>query len=172
MEMGKPFSQSLMEVKEVAGFCYHYSKNQEPIFAHQVNSNAQKKTLIRYKPLGIIYFISSFNVPFIGSLKVLPNLLLGNTMLARNPDSTPLLGLAVEEMVNEVGFDSGEYQNVFTNHEQLDLILSKNSVCGVRFAGSSSVGALVASKAGQYLKRSHLRLGGNDPFVVLKDANL
>ncbi len=44
----------------------------------------------------------------------------------------------------EAGFDSGEYQNVFSNHEQLDNILSHKSVCGVSFTGSSRAGSLIA----------------------------
>lgn len=173
MEMGKPFAQSLGEVKKVVAFCNYYSKNQEPIFPHQVKSNAKKKTLIKYKPLGVIHFIVPFNFPFFLNFKGgLPNLLLGNTMLTRNSDSNPLLGLAIEELMNDAGYDSGEYQNVFTSHEQLDYILSHNSVGGVSFTGSSRAGAIIASKAGQHLKKSVMELGGNDPFVVLKDANL
>jgi succinate-semialdehyde dehydrogenase/glutarate-semialdehyde dehydrogenase len=70
------------------------------------------------------------------------------------------------------GFDSGEYQNVFTSHEQMDQILSHDSVGGVSFTGSSRAGSFIASKAGQHLKKSVMELGGNDPFVVLIDADV
>jgi acyl-CoA reductase-like NAD-dependent aldehyde dehydrogenase len=44
------------------------------------------------------------------------------------------------------GFDSGEYQNVFTSHEQMDQILSHDSVGGVSFTGSSRAGPLLQVK--------------------------
>lgn len=40
------------------------------------------------------------------------------------------------------------------------------------FTGSTSAGAKISAKAGQHLKKSVMELGGNDPFVVLKDADL
>ena len=72
----------------------------------------------------------------------------------------------------EAGFSNGEYQDVFTNHEQLDMILKDPSVGGVSFTGSSKAGAMIAAKAGHYLKRSVMELGGNDPFVVLEDGDI
>ena len=50
--------------------------------------------------------------------------------------------------------------------------MSHKSVGGVSFTGSSRAGSLIASTAGKYLKRSVMELGGNDPFVVLFDANI
>jgi succinate-semialdehyde dehydrogenase/glutarate-semialdehyde dehydrogenase len=42
----------------------------------------------------------------------------------------------------------------------------------VSFTGSTAAGSKISAKAGQYLKKSVMELGGNDPFVVLKDADL
>ena len=72
----------------------------------------------------------------------------------------------------EAGFNNGEYQNVYTDHNQIDQILQHSSVQGVSFTGSSRTGALICEKAGKYLKRAVMELGGNDPFVVLEDADL
>lgn len=153
--MGKPITQSLGEVRKTISFCKHYSENYQPLFPTSVKSDAKKKTLIKYNPLGIIYYIVPFNFPFYLMFKGgLPNLLIGNTLLTRNADSCPALGEFTEKLMCEAGFDSGEYQNVFTSHDQIDTILSHNSVGGVSFTGSSRAGSFIASKAGQYLKKS------------------
>lgn len=102
----------------------------------------------------------------------LPNLLIGNTLLTRNADSCPALGEFTEKLMWEAGFDSGEYVNALTGHDQIDTILSHNSVGGVSFTGSSRAGSFIAAKAGQYLKKSVMELGGNDAFVVLIDADV
>jgi succinate-semialdehyde dehydrogenase/glutarate-semialdehyde dehydrogenase len=73
-----------------------------------VKADAKVKTLIKYLPMGIVYGIVPFNFPFYLVLKSgLPNLLLGNSLLSRSSDSTPLLGNKVEEIFKESGFSSG-----------------------------------------------------------------
>ena len=96
-EMGKPILQSYKEVEKVISFCNYYSENYEKLYPVNIKSNAKKKTLIRYEPLGTIYNMVPFNFPFFLNFKGgLPNLLLGNCLLVRNPDSTPMLGQAIE----------------------------------------------------------------------------
>lgn len=91
--MGKPIKQSTGEVDKTINFCKYYSKNTHDILPTQVKSDAKVKTLIKYLPMGVVYFIMPFNFPFFLSFKGgLPNLLLGNTILARSADSTPILG--------------------------------------------------------------------------------
>lgn len=107
-EMGKPISQSQMEVDKVVSFCRHYSTHFNDILPTQIKTDAKVKTLIKYFPIGTLYFIVPFNFPFFLAFKgLLPNLLLGNVCLARNSDCNPLLGQFIEELMNEAGFDSG-----------------------------------------------------------------
>lgn len=74
--------------------------------------------------------------------------------------------------MRKAGFDHGEYQCIHASYDMLDKILEHKSVAGVSFTGSTSAGAKISAKAGQHLKKSVMQLGGNDPFVVLKDADL
>lgn len=80
--------------------------------------------------------------------------------------------MALEELFQEAGFDSGEFQNVFSAPNQLEEILSNKYVQGVSFTGSSKAGSIIGSIASKYLKRSVLELGGSDPFCVMREANI
>jgi succinate-semialdehyde dehydrogenase/glutarate-semialdehyde dehydrogenase len=74
--------------------------------------------------------------------------------------------------MKQAGYDSGEFQNVFTSRDQLEYVLKNPHIIGVSFTGSSKAGADISAAAGKYLKKSVMELGGNDPFVVLADADL
>lgn len=172
-EMGKPITDAENEVKKAISFCDYYSQNYKPLQPEVVKTEAKKHCLIKYFPVGTIYNLVPFNFPFYLNFKGgLPSLLIGNTLMARNADSCPNVGRITEEIMAKAGFNNGEYQNVFTSYDQLDQIFQHPNVQGVCFTGSSRGGALIAEKAGKYLKKSVLELGGNDPFVVLEDADL
>lgn len=144
-EMGKPITQSLMEVDKSISFCNHYSKHFNDVVPTQIKTDAKVKTLIKYLPIGPIYVIVPFNFPFYLNFKAgLPNLLLGNVLITRNADSLPQLGKLIEDVMIEAGLDSGEYQNVYSSPEQLDEILAHPEVAGVNFTGSSRTGAIIA----------------------------
>ena len=69
---------------------------------------AKKHTLIKYLPIGTIYYLVPFNFPFFLTFKGgLANLLIGNTLLARNADSCPNVGRLIEEVMVEAGFNNG-----------------------------------------------------------------
>ena len=143
--MGKPLKQSLGEVDKTISFCKYYSKNIHDILPTQVKSDAKVKTLVKYLTLGVVYTIIPFNFPFYLAFKGgLPNLLLGNVILCRAADSTPLLGQRIESLMNKAGYDSGEYQNVYTSRDQLDHVLKNPHIVGVSFTGSTKAGAAIS----------------------------
>ena len=143
--MGKPITDAQGEVNKSIRFCKYYSENYGPILPQQVKTEAKKHTLIKYFPIGTIYYIVPFNFPFNLNFKGgLPSLLLGNVLLARNSDSCPNVGRLVEEIMIKAGLNNGEYQNVYTNYDQIDQIFQHPTVQGASFTGSSKGGALIA----------------------------
>jgi succinate-semialdehyde dehydrogenase/glutarate-semialdehyde dehydrogenase len=62
-------------------------------------------------------------------------------------------------------------QTLYSSTEQLDRIMANPLVAGVGFTGSTRAGSTIASCAGKHLKKSVMELGGNDPFIVLEDAD-
>lgn len=172
-ETGKPISESLMEVAKCRGHCQYYAKNRESMLSLHMVATEAKRSYVTYEPLGGVYVLVPFNFPLWLAFKpTISYLLAGNSVLLRSSDSTPLMGEALEELFNAAGFDSYEYQNVFSSPSQLEPIVSHQSVHGVSFCGSSRAGSVIASICGKYLKKAVLELGGCDPFLVLPDADI
>ena len=128
---------------------------------------------IIHQPLGPILSIVPWNFPFWIPFKaIIPPLVLGNSIIMKHSPSTPLSALALEEAFTEAGFGKGEYQNAFVTEAQCKSIIADRRVRAVKFTGSTRGGRAVAIECAKNVKKSCLELGGNDPFVVLKDANL
>ena len=74
--------------------------------------------------------------------------------------------------MSEAGFGEGDYQNLFATEEQCAGILADRRVRACKFTGSTAGGKNVAVLCAQNMKKGCFELGGSDPFVVLKDADL
>jgi succinate-semialdehyde dehydrogenase/glutarate-semialdehyde dehydrogenase len=96
--MGKPITAARGEVKSVIDYYRYFAKHlPEYLNPTPLKTQAKKKTIIKYEPLGVIYYIIPFNFPFWLSFKALTGpLLLGNAVLVRPGDSTPMVGEAIQ----------------------------------------------------------------------------
>src|SRR5699024_12677588 len=65
----------------------------------------------------------------------------------------------------------GGFKNIFANYDQVNSIIEDKRVSGVCLTGSERGGSAIAEQAGKALKKSTLELGGNDPFIILDDAD-
>ena len=70
------------------------------------------------------------------------------------------------------GFNSGEFLNIFIEQDQCERVIGDRRVAGLTLTGSSAAGCALSSLAGKYIKKSVMELGGSDPFIVLKDADI
>jgi aldehyde dehydrogenase (NAD+) len=130
------------------------------------------------QPVGVVAGISPWNVPLILSLRAftLP-LAYGNTTVLKPSAETPVSGgLVIAEIFEEAGFPKGVF-NVVTNapgssQEVGDEFIENPRVKRISFTGSTETGRQLAEKAGKHLKRVALELGGNDPLIILKDADI
>jgi len=130
------------------------------------------------QPVGVVAGISPWNVPLILSLRAftLP-LAYGNTTVLKPSAEAPLSGgLVIAEIFEEAGFPKGVF-NVVTNAPGLsgevgEEFVENPKVRRISFTGSTEVGRQLAEKAGRQLKRIALELGGNDPLIILKDADI
>jgi acyl-CoA reductase-like NAD-dependent aldehyde dehydrogenase len=125
----------------------------------------------RYVPLGVVAAISPWNLPFLLSFtKVIPSLLTGNTVVLKPAVFTPLTVLRAADYIREI-LPPGVL-NVISGGDDLGpWMTSHPGFQKVSFTGSSETGSKVFASAAPTLKHLTLELGGNDPGIVLPDAD-
>lgn len=105
--------------------------------------------------------------------KVAPAIAAGCTVLIKPAEQTPLTALKLVELAYQAGAPLGIINIVTGDAEKIsDTWLSDSRIKKLSFTGSTEVGKLLMRKSSNTMKRISLELGGQAPFIVLKDANL
>lgn len=172
-EGGKPWIENRDEI-EWSAACFDYyaevgrdnrGSSLPPVAPHQVNFTIKE-------PYGVVVAIVPWNYPLLlMSWKLAPALAAGNTVILKPSEETPLAALelakafavlppGVVNIVTGLGEEIGEALVV---HPGTDL---------VALTGSLETGKRVGQLCAAQVKKSHLELGGNDPFIVCSDADL
>jgi aldehyde dehydrogenase (NAD+) len=130
------------------------------------------------QPVGVVAGIAPWNAPLILSLRAIAlPIACGNTTVLKPSSEAPVSGgIIFAEVFEEAGFPRGVF-NVVTNGpgfsgEMGDELIEHPKVRRISFTGSSEVGRQIAEKAARHLKKVTLELGGNDPLIILKDADI
>jgi len=130
------------------------------------------------QPVGIVAGIGPWNAPLILSLRsICMPIAYGNTaVLKPSTESSVAGGILIAEVFHQAGFPKGVL-NVVTNGpgrsgEIGDEFIENPKVRRISMTGSSAVGRQLAEKAGRHLKRVALELGGQNPMIILKDADI
>jgi len=172
-EMGKPISQSLTEIEKTAWGCEYFADSAPTHLAPEIVSLEAKKAYVSFEPLGVVLHIAPWNFPFWLALRpTIPAILAGNTVVLKHASSVSQCSLALENLFLQAGFPKGVFQSLLVSSSNLDQVITSPIVQAVTLIGSGKAGQEIASKAGYYLKKTLMELGGSDPFIVLADANL
>jgi acyl-CoA reductase-like NAD-dependent aldehyde dehydrogenase len=130
-----------------------------------------KKMYIRYEPRGVVGVIGPWNFPLTNSFgDCIPALAAGNSAVLKPSRLTPYTSLLMEEMLGECGMPENVYQTLTGGADTANAMI--DAVDFVMFTGSTEVGKQVAERAAKTLTPVGLELGGKDPMIVLRDANL
>ncbi|MCC8982533.1 phosphonoacetaldehyde dehydrogenase [Bradyrhizobium acaciae] len=133
---------------------------------------ARKIFTTRTPLLGAISAITPFNHPLnMVSHKIAPAIATSNRVVLKPTELTPLTALALADVLYEAGLPPEMLSVVTGNpHSMGDAMITDPDADLVTFTGSVRVGKHIATKAGY--KRLVLELGGNDPLIVMEDADL
>lgn len=178
MESGLCLKDSRYEVERVLSVfqatIYELTKNNEQIFSCDVfNPHAQRKIFTLREPLqGVISAITPFNHPMNQvAHKICPAIATNNRIILKPSEKTPLSALFLRDLLSKAGLPEEIFQVVTGDPNEIarELICSEH-VDLVAFTGSVTVGKKVALMAGY--RRVILELGGNDPLIIMEDADL
>lgn len=142
----------------------------------EIKSDIEGKVNRVYRlPLGVITSISPFNFPMNLSIRTIaPAVALGNSVVHKPDIQTALTGGSIIARAFEYAeLPKGVFNCILTDIEEIgDAMLTTPHSPLISFTGSTAVGKHIGQIAGSMLKRVALELGGNNPFVVLADANV
>lgn len=169
MEQGKPLAEARFEVgATVAGIRYYASLDLPAATRDHANGSYE----IARRPLGVVGAITPWNYPLIlASNKFAPALLTGNTVVLKPAPTTPLTSLELGRLGSAI-FPRGVFNVIADDNDLGSLLTSHPDIAKISFTGSTGTGKRVMQGAAETLKRVTLELGGNDPAIVLKDADV
>jgi len=167
-EMGKDIQRSSGEVNgTVFGGPYIAKEAREAFQPKQVGNG----TIIEYRPLGVAAVISPWNYPLaMANNLIVPALVAGNTVVFKPSEETPLVADAFVKILNQK-LPEGVLQIIYGDGDQ-GKALVESQVNLIAFTGSQAVGKDIMARAAGGLKRLIMELGGNDPMIVLEDADI
>ncbi|MEX0408083.1 betaine-aldehyde dehydrogenase [Aquibium sp. LZ166] len=127
----------------------------------------------RREPLGVCVGIGAWNYPIQGAgWKSAPALAMGNAMVFKPSENTPLSALALAEIYTEAGLPDGLF-NVVQGYGEVGAALASHPVVAkVSLTGSVPTGRKVLALAGSHMKHATMELGGKSPLIVFDDADL
>ncbi|MFC7887188.1 aldehyde dehydrogenase family protein [Streptomyces sp. NPDC057376] len=169
-EQGKPVREATGEVLQASEWLRHYADMESP--TEVLADSAHARIELSRRPLGPVAAITPWNAPVgLAFWKLAPALRAGNTVVLKPSPYTPLTTLRIGELLADV-FPPGVL-NVISGRDPLGAKLSSHpAIRKVSFTGSTASGRKVAIAAAEDLKRVTLELGGNDPAIVLEDADV
>jgi benzaldehyde dehydrogenase (NAD) len=134
----------------------------------------ERLSMIRRVPVGVVGAITPWNSPSVLGMRVVaPALALGNAVVLKPDPQTPVCGGAMFAAVfKEAGLPDGLLQIVIGDAEAGQALVTDRNIDLVSFTGSTEVGRIVGAMAGGLLKKVSLELGGNNPLIILDDADL
>ena len=129
---------------------------------------------VHRSPVGTVGLITPWNLPlYLLTWKVAPALLMGNTIIAKPSEITPLTANLLAETLLELELPNGVFNLVHgLGPEVGQAILEHPKIKAISFTGGTETGRIVARTAAPMFKKLSLELGGKNATVVLKDAEL
>lgn len=172
-DTGKPLrtARTVDIPRAVTNFRYFAGAIRHDVSACHPMTGALNYTL--RSPIGVAALITPWNLPlYLLSWKVAPALGMGNTVVAKPSEMTPLTANALAEIIHDVGIPPGVFNVVHgLGAEAGAALVEEPRINGISFTGGTATGARVAAAAAPAFKKLSLELGGKNPTIIFADAD-
>jgi aldehyde dehydrogenase (NAD+) len=164
LDNGKPIRETRdLDVPLVARHFYH----------HAGWAQLMERELPGYVPVGVAGQIIPWNFPLLMlAWKIAPALAMGNTVVLKPAEFTPLTAFAFAGICRDAGLPPGVINILTGDGRTGELIVRHPGIDKIAFTGSTEVGRLIREATAGTGKKLSLELGGKSPFVVFDDADL
>jgi lactaldehyde dehydrogenase/glycolaldehyde dehydrogenase len=174
-EQGKPLNQAMGEIGATETFLRYAAENARRIEGDILPSDSPgEEVWIRRVPHGVVVGLTAWNYPSaLAARKAGPSLVAGNTFVLKAHEFTPLSGLALAALAEQVGFPRGVF-NVVTGVGRTvgEALVSSPLSDLVTMTGSTRAGKEIYRAGADLIKVIRLELGGKAPFIVMDDADI
>jgi aldehyde dehydrogenase (NAD+) len=178
-EVGKTLAEARGDVQEAVDTCHFFLSEGRRLYGQTVPSEMRHKELSTYRrPLGVAGVVTAGNFPVaVPSWKIIPALLTGNAVVWKPSEDAPACAYAFAKLLEEGGVPAGVVNVVFGGGrggagEHLVAMMDEGLLDKFAFTGSTAVGRAIGEVAGRNLIHPTLELGGKNPLVVMRDADL
>jgi len=172
-EMGKPTSEAVGEIEKCAWVCEYYAEKAENFLANDSVETEASKSYVTFNPLGTVLSIMPWNFPFWQLFGfAAPALMAGNAVILSHSENVTGSALEIEKLIRDAGISKDLFRTILVKSENMKPIIQHKGIAAVTLTGSTRAGKIVASQAGEALKKTVLELGGSDPSIILADADI
>jgi len=176
LEMGKPISEAIGEVRYAASFVKWYAEEAKRIYGETVPSQfAHKRLMVLKQPVGPVFGITPWNFPAaMATRKIGPAFAAGCTFILKPAEQSPLTAIKMAELWLEAGGPAGTFQ-VITCSDPIPVtkvMMGDERIRKITFTGSTEVGKILTRQSADTLKRVSMELGGHAPYLIFEDADL
>ena len=172
-EVGKPLSEARGEVaRGVAILRYYAQAALAPDGETLPAADPDQLLMARYLPVGVAALLTPWNFPVAIPLwKAAPSLAYGNATIVKPSSAAAATGLRLLEIIGPL-LPADVFQVVLGSRDTARALIDNPSVAAVSFTGSSAVGRDVSARAVGRGCRVQAEMGGQNPSIVLEDADV
>lgn len=171
---GKVFSDSHGDVMASVATLKFYAGAADKVAGQVLPADGKNLVYTLYEPVGVCGAITPWNYPILmAAVKIGPCLAMGNTLVLKPAEQSPLTVLAMAALLKEAGLPAGVF-NVVPGFGPTagQPLVQHPDVRKVTFTGSTEIGKLIQRESAASVKRVSLELGGKSPLIIFPDADL
>jgi len=175
LDNGKPLSLSKVDLTLSLEYLRYFGQYADKVHGKTIPANGSVFAYTRLEPYGVCGLIIPWNFPFLMAIwKIAPALSVGNTVVLKPSEITPLSALHLGQLIVKARFPKGVVNIVPGYGLKAGAALIKHpDIYKIAFTGSTMVGKKIMEEVGACgIKKLSLELGGKSPLVICEDANI